>query len=271
MKKIIVTIVTFIILSILMINVSIAATGTLTASEVNFREGASTDTEPIQELNKGTKVNIVGEEGDWYKVTYKGKEGYVKKDYIKVDDEEKTEKKEEQPAETNNNAEITSTILIEDTSLYVLPLLGSSKIATLTPSESIEVLSKAGKWSFIQTPKLSGWVISSKLTTVNGEQQSTNTEENVEKKEEKQEEQKQEEKKETSENSDDKVTMVKYVNVYSVNIRKEPSMDADILDSLDKNDSADIVGKEGEWYKVKTEDGTGYIKAEYLSDEKSAE
>ena len=267
MKKIIVTLVTFLISTILMINVSIAATGTLTTSNVNFREKASTDSEPIQTLNKGDKVEILGEEENWYKVSFNNKEGFVSKDYVTVSEEkEKTDNTEKTEGETNTTTEITTTILVEDTSLFVLPLLSSSKIANLTPSEKIEVLSKAGKWSYIQTSKLSGWVISSKLTTVNGEQ-STNSEENVEKEEPK------EQKKEnnnSSENSDNNVTMVKYIAVDSMNIREKPNTDCEILGSLNKNDSVDIIKQEGDWYCIKLDNGTGYVKAEYLSDEKSS-
>ena len=264
MKKIIVTLVTFIISTILMINISIAATGTLTTDNVNFREKATTESESMQRLNKGAKVNIIGEEDNWYKVKYKDKEGYISKDYVTVSEE--TKKEETAEAETNTETEITSTILVEETSLFVLPLLSSSKIATVTPSEKIEVLSKAGKWSYIQTSKLSGWVISSKITTINGEA-STNNEENVEK-EEKKEEEKEEAKQETKQ-EEESASTVKYVNVYSVNIREEPNTNSEILGSLDKNDSATIIKQEGDWYYVKLNDTKGYIKAEYLSDKKS--
>ena len=36
-------------------------------------------------LKKGAKIQIIGENGDWYVVKYKKKQGYVMKEYLKVE------------------------------------------------------------------------------------------------------------------------------------------------------------------------------------------
>ncbi|MCF2687432.1 SH3 domain-containing protein, partial [Clostridium perfringens] len=53
------------------------------SSSLNVREGAGTSSKVIGSLSGNTKVTIVGEEGAFYKIEYKGSHGYVAKEYIK--------------------------------------------------------------------------------------------------------------------------------------------------------------------------------------------
>lgn len=62
----------------------INGSGQITASVVNFREKASTDSKAIGQISKDAIVTITGIEGDWYKVKYKNKDGYVHSEYVKV-------------------------------------------------------------------------------------------------------------------------------------------------------------------------------------------
>lgn len=64
-------------------------TGTVTTkysgSTVNLRSGASTSTSSIGKLASGTKVKVLGKNGNWYLVeTDKGTQGYMSKTYIKT-------------------------------------------------------------------------------------------------------------------------------------------------------------------------------------------
>ena len=53
------------------------------SSSLNVRSSASTSSKVIGSLSGNTKVTIVGEEGAFYKIEYKGSHGYVAKEYIK--------------------------------------------------------------------------------------------------------------------------------------------------------------------------------------------
>ena len=53
------------------------------SSSLNVREGASTSSKVIGSLSGNSKVTIVGEEGAFYKIEYKGSHGYVAKEYVK--------------------------------------------------------------------------------------------------------------------------------------------------------------------------------------------
>ncbi len=53
-------------------------------SSVNLRAGASTSTASMGQLKNGTKVKVLGENGNWYLVeTASGTQGYMSKSYIK--------------------------------------------------------------------------------------------------------------------------------------------------------------------------------------------
>lgn len=56
-----------------------------------------------------------------------------------------------------------------------------------------------------------------------------------------------------------------------VNIRKQASEDSKVVGKLYNNSAATILGKEGDWYKVKSGTVTGYIKSDYLVTGKKVE
>lgn len=62
---------------------SASSSGTVTASSLNMRKKATTDSAIVTVLKKNAKVTINGTYGSWYKVSYNGKSGYVMKNYVK--------------------------------------------------------------------------------------------------------------------------------------------------------------------------------------------
>ncbi len=67
-----------------------AKTGIVTTETLRVRKAASTDSTILEMVNHGDKIEIIGEEGDWYKVTVNGKNGYVSKEYVKITNEQTT-------------------------------------------------------------------------------------------------------------------------------------------------------------------------------------
>lgn len=55
------------------------------------------------------------------------------------------------------------------------------------------------------------------------------------------------------------------VNVSATRLRKENNTDSDIITNIYEGDSVEIVGEAGEWYQVKYNGNTGYVKKEYLT------
>ena len=56
---------------------ALADTATVTARKLILREKASSTSDALQTLPKGTKLEVLGKSGSWYKVTYGKYTGYV--------------------------------------------------------------------------------------------------------------------------------------------------------------------------------------------------
>ena len=248
MKKIISSIIA-IIAMIMLAGVCLAAsTGTVTGDNLRLRSKASTNSTAIDVLNKGTKVNILSTEGDFYKVSVGDQTGYLSKEYVQTNSSttsnstnssntnktstnsntsssnktsessstssanktsessssssNKTSENvnssansnstnsttnsvnnsntanDDSDTETNTDSNTTSTteawseetinkanttILTSKATLYVLPLLNSTKLGELASGTEVLLISVNGKWAYIQTSSQSGWINKSLL------------------------------------------------------------------------------------------------------------
>lgn len=82
---------------------TVGKTGTVKVnsySTLNVRNGAWGD--KIGSLNKGDRVEITGVDGDWYKIKFDGKVGYVYKDYIKKSDNKDSDASD-RPSDSNSD------------------------------------------------------------------------------------------------------------------------------------------------------------------------
>lgn len=67
----------------MLVGVSFAATPTqINSNNVNFRDGANTQSNVLGMFNSGDKVNLESSEGGWSKVEFNGRTGYVSTDYL---------------------------------------------------------------------------------------------------------------------------------------------------------------------------------------------
>lgn len=263
-----------------------AKTATVLTETLNLRSKASTDSNIIELLSEKEKLEILSEEGDWYKVKHNEKEGYVNKNYVKISsdsEEQKTDTTENEDKtvdqandETNQEAQNTSVEnenikLEKDTKIRILPLINSIVIDTIKAGEEVAVVAKANNWTFIQTNEISGWIVSDP----NLGKATTQEENNDQKAEESNSDEKdKEEEPATETNSTGKEyseSVKKYINVTSAYVREKPSTDSNIVTTLIKNTDVTVTGEDGDWYKVKYGDYAGYIYKNLLSENKTEE
>lgn len=86
MKKIRALIILALIFCLIPCCAALAKTGKVTASSLNIRKSADSDSKVVGTLKEGASVTIKDSTGSWYKITANGKTGYVYKKYIKVTD-----------------------------------------------------------------------------------------------------------------------------------------------------------------------------------------
>ncbi len=254
-----------IILMVVFANKAQASTGKVDTETLNLRKEASTSADILKLLSQNDEVEIISESDGWYKVKYENIEGYVSKDYIKVKDNEepKTETATNTNSTNNDTVGTTMTIDVEKAAIKILPLINSNTIGMLKKGDTVTVVSKANKWTFIQTDNISGWIVSGIDTTKSNDDNNDTikSEEN-------------EPTEEPEDNSDEVLydnNVTKYINASSVYIRKGPSTNEEIVTSLIKNTDVTVIGENGDWYKVKYNGNEGYIYRNLLSDNKEEE
>lgn len=144
-KKKILAILVITILIIINANSVFAKTGTVTTETLRVRKTASTDSTILEMLNQGDKIEIEGEEGEWYKVTVNGKKGYISKEYVKITNETATTntpkpsqstKPSASPSQTPVQTPVASTSNTPTVSNE--PTTSPSPVETTTPSSKPE-------------------------------------------------------------------------------------------------------------------------------------
>lgn len=232
-------------------------TGTITEITVNMREKASIDSKVIMYVTQDDKVEVLERTGDWYKIKYKNKQGYVYADFVKVSGEVKNNTSNDTTNHLENeDGEITKTIeaklqLPKDMGVRIVPNITSSIIYTATSNTTIELLEQMSGWSYIGVSNICGWVRTEELKEITNEAPI-------------------EEKKE--ENNTDQKNEIAYVKYDSTNLRKEPSTDSSIIEKLKMNTEVTIIEDvDAIWYKIKVKENTGYISKDLLVKEKQKE
>jgi len=262
----------------------LATTGIVNTDTLNLREGPSTETTRLKILNKNEKVEILEQDGVWYKIKIDNITGYVHSDYIeKV--EEPTQNKEPENNEPENNivnTEIPEEIKIEkQVDIYILPLINSTKISKTEVGETVTVISNTDKWIYVSAKNVNGWIIKEQVienisVTENDNNNDNNDEQNdigdTEDNETPNEDTTNNEDSNNVSTSEDEVTALNpktmYVNASSIYVRKGPGTNYDYIDSLILNSGVTVIGETGDWYKVKVSGLEGYIAKRLLSDTK---
>ena len=260
-----------------------AKTVTVNTDTLKLRKEASTDSITLELLNNGDKLEYIEETGDWYKVKVKGMTGYVHKDYVKLEQtqevpieekkgEEHTTKPETESPTTQeieqtqkpNNEELPANEqmkVLNDTNIYILPLINATTIQNIKKDSKVTVIAKTNGWYYVETSEVMGWirekllinssVVPDDITPEEGNNSNNTTTAETE----------------TPASSDTKITnKIMYVNTSSIYVRKGPSTDTEVVDSLILNATVKVTAENGDWYKVEVDGNTGYIAKRLLSD-----
>ncbi|EGT4144338.1 cell surface protein [Clostridium perfringens] len=224
------------------------------SSSLNVRSEASTSSKVIGSLSGNSKVTIVGEEGAFYKIEYKGSHGYVAKEYVKDVTESNNSNQGTQTPEKPSTPETTKKtgIVNVSSSLNVRSEASTSSkvIGSLSGNSKITIVGEEGAFYKIEYKSSHGYVAKEyvkDVTESNNSNQGTQTPE----------------KPSTPETT--KKTGI--VNVSSsLNVRSEASTSSKVIGSLSGNSKVTIVGEEGEFYKIEYKGSHGYVAKEYVKD-----
>ena len=224
------------------------------SSSLNEREGASTSSKVIGSLSRNTKVTIVGEEGAFYKIEYKGSHGYVAKEYVKDVTENSNSNQGTQTPEKPSIPENTEKIGIVNVSSSLnvreRASISSKVIGSLSGNTKVTIVGEEGAFYKIEYKGSHGYVAKEyvkDVTESNNSNQGTQTPE----------------KPIIPENTE----KIGIVNVSSsLNVRERASISSKVIGSLSGNTKVTIVGEEGAFYKIEYKGSHGYVAKEYVKD-----
>lgn len=235
-----------------------------TSQGLVLRGAASKSGEPLATVADGAEVEILDNNGEWYKVNANGKEGFLFAEYVKVEEEKQA------PVETetiNDNA--NTNIINSEKKIYILPVITSTVVGVI-PTETEFIIEKSlGNWNYVSFENIKGWVRNTSSTvevaTKSEKEESKELEKEQEEEQPQQEIQTMEETTKATENTNLSFTKG-YINSSSVNVRQEPTKSSEILTTLILNTGVTITAQTDEWYKIEYGDYKGYIHKSLISD-----
>ena len=203
-------------------------------TNLRVRSEANANSDVIGYLNNGSIVDIIGESGNWYRISFNGINGYVSRDYIKKDN--------------NSNSSSTSygkgKVVNVSTELRIRESASTSSavIGTLHNGDIVNIIDKNGEWYNIKSNGIVGFIHGDYVQVINsGSSEETRPSE-------------------TPSSSNGKV-----VNVTSnLRVRSSASTSSSTLGYLLNGEEVTIIGETGNWYKINFNGSVGYVSKEYI-------
>ena len=204
----------------------------ITTARVHFRTGAGTNYSSMGVLDTGVKVTYISESGNWTKVQYNSKTGYICSDYLK---------KESSTSTTTNTMYVTASAGLN---LRKGPSTSYAVIKTLSKGTEVTVISSSDGWSKVNAGGVSGYVSSSYLSST---------------------------KPSTGSSSSDESTSNSTSTMYTtdrLNLRKGAGTSYSVITTLDKGIAVTVHSSSNGWSKVSVNGMSGYVSSSYLSSTK---
>ena len=204
----------------------------ITTARVHFRTGAGTNYSSMGVLDTGVKVSYISESGNWTKVQYNSKTGYICSDYLK---------KESSTSTTTNTMYVTASAGLN---LRKGPSTSYAVIKTLSKGTEVTVVSSSNGWSKVNVGGVSGYVSSDYLSSTKPSTGSSSSNE-----------------------STSNTTSTMYTTD-RLNLRKGAGTSYSVITTLDKGVAVTVHSSSNGWSKVSVNGMTGYVSSSYLSSTK---
>ena len=204
----------------------------ITTARVHFRTGAGTNYSSMGVLDTGVKVTYISESGNWTKVQYNSKTGYICSDYLK---------KESSTSTTTNTMYVTASAGLN---LRKGPSTSYAVIKTLSKGTEVTVVSSSNGWSKVSVGGVSGYVSSDYLSSTKPSTGSSSSNE-----------------------STSNTTSTMYTTD-RLNLRKGAGTSYSVITTLDKGIAVTVHSSSNGWSKVSVNGMTGYVSSSYLSSTK---
>lgn len=213
---------------------------------LNVRSKATTRSSVIGTLRNNQKVTILGTQGNFYKISYRGKTGYVSKDYVSVANTKSNTNRKPAPKKVvknnNNKAKqddkkltLTFTSGTINVSSYLNIRNGASPEAGITGSlgnnQKVSIVGEIGNFYKINLNGKYGY-ISKDFVMLNNK---------------------------------NPMKRVKVNAKSGLNLRAVASANGKVLNTIPDNVTLTVIGTSDKWIKVSYNGHTGWISSEYAT------
>lgn len=219
-------------------NGEVSATG----STVNIRTGPGLSYEVIGSMKQGDKAQQVSRSGDWIEIRHGNTEGWVASWLVST----------EQAQDTSAQTAVSS---VDSLNIRAQADLSSAVLSKMNAGEQAQVIASHGDWTEVQFRNVRGFVSTQYISLT--EQQAASSEESSS-----------EDQAETAQ-ALEKLSSFR-IAVDALNVRAEPSLNAEIQASVKEGQVFNVKGMDGNWVQLELAEGkTGWVYAFYgeLSDQ----
>jgi N-acetylmuramoyl-L-alanine amidase len=208
------------------------------ASGLRFRSGPGTSFAVVGVFEKGKKATYLTKSGDWIKISYLGKQGWVAASYVKGNAGNSNSQKSK--ADTNK-ASVTATSL----NVRKTPTTSGARVGSLKKNAIVTVNQIQGDWVQIETSALKGWVHNDYLQFTTSPLGSTSNH---------------------STGSSRASNASGTVTATSLSIRDSGSLNGRVIGSVSKGTKVSIIEEKNDWYKISNHSNkTGWVAGWYIS------
>jgi len=205
-------------------------TGIVTADALHLRMQPSSSSRSLALVSKNTTVELLSDEVDgWYKVSYRGMEGYMSADWLDVTVNASAGSNGGDDADSSGSQ--ATTAVVKDGPLNVRsgPGTGYSRIGSLRKGTQVTILETLNGWYKISSGSLVGYVSAQYIST------------------------------------DGTVAQQGLVIAGPLNVRSGPGTNYSRIGSLKQGASVTINSSANGWYHITCGSLSGYVSAQYVS------
>ena len=228
---------------------AVVATGEVTGSSVNVRSGPSTSASVLGSLKKGDGVEIISQNGDFYRIVYDGGAAYISASYVRVTGTVETAEPTATPDSGSSGDLEKGEARIADSGTALMgDPSGSVIYEYLSRNDVVTILDSEGSYYLVRTEDgETGYVAKSAVKAAETETPSPT------------------ETPESGGSSSRQGTIKLSSSSSNLNLRQGPSTSTDVLATLRHGQSVTVTGESGDWYAIEVSGYAGYVMKTYVT------
>ncbi len=207
--------------------VSKSSTVISNATGLRFRSGPGTTFSVIGVFDKGKSATYLEKSGNWVKISYSGKQGWVSSQFVTI-------KNATTGGTSSSSPSVKTSATVTATSLNVRSSSSTkgSLIGSLKKNATVNITKIQGDWAYIETSSIKGWVHRDYLKEGSSKPAETSKDTN------------------TTPKTPTNTTSTGTVTATSLNVRDNGTLSGKVISSVTKGTKVTILEERSDWYKI---------------------